>query len=206
MLVNFKEFWYLWIVFFIAVIVMVIVWRKAIIALTKRRRAFTAEMAFASNMGEKMKKYEVLTEEVLLSLPDNMIFEAVVANILSKYSKFEGGDIEKFNQLNLKQKYVCAVWYLFEDIKMDGLERFYRGNGDELTSIISDAFREVGEYKIANILEKVYKMFDVNCIEASYDEKVIKNAEIDYKNLIKELDIDKISSTYIKKNKAYFID
>ncbi len=190
---------YLWIILAVAVVLLVLMWRKASKTSKEHYRRQEELKQQLIHQAELKRDFEELTREKIENTPDDKLLEGAAACVqfhLERHIDME----ERFEQLPLPCKYIYTLEYLTEDTK-DGLYEFFKKNGEPLTGLASQAALEVFKSeRLSEIIKTEYDMSDDNNEEVSVDPDEILRLDGEFAEAIKEIDVSGLSAEYIREH------
>ncbi len=150
---------------------------------------------------ELRTRFENMTQEAFDNEEDQYLLDGVALYYQLKLQKAEDMN-EAFTKLPEAAKYAYALnIFYFEGGVLSG---FYRDNGEPLTSVLSQAFKAVGETELAQIAETLQPMFDEENESVSIDYKIIKTLDEKAEMLYNEHEFKLKVAAYIRNNKEAF--
>lgn len=179
-----RQYWYLWVIFFVLCIVLIIVWKKAAGVAKKRFSRFNESLAAAEREEALSKRYESLSLELLLEDSPSDVISGIALKV---QERLDGEpDIRKaFNELAEYEKRAYAMHYFFADSR-ERLSDFFRRNSAPLTPVALAAVRESSFLPARDIVLKLYPMLDEDNEGVSYDKKTVEELDQSYKSLDSE--------------------
>lgn len=194
--------WYLWVLLLILCIAALFLWRKALKASRERRERLKKEAEIWKRDFELRESYRELTENKLISTPEDELLHGVCMNI---QIKLEGApNMEKaFDALPTEKKYIYTLEYFDEDAKC-ALSRFFKNNGEPLLGLAAPALEAIGLFEYASLVNSLYPMFDPES-EVSVDYEKIAEVDSEFSTIYKSEKLLKCASDYIKNDKEIFL-
>ena len=191
-----QSYGYLLAILAAVIVLFVVVFYFAVRAYSKHMKAFKKEEAELKRLTALKEKYRTFDEKIIKNTHNDEILEGVALIYQLHLQKID--DIEgAFLALNEAQQYIYVLDIFVSDA---GVKAFFRENTDILRSRIVPALELIGLQAESEKVKIVSRMFDMNDLEASINEKTID--EVD--SYLSEIDIiSKIrhnSAEYIKEN------
>ena len=182
MIDNLKEFWYLWLIVVVLLVIAVFAMKKASAAVKKHNETMRSRDEELKRLKYLVDNYSSVTPESAqkadpCELIDGMA--AVLQRKLEKRGDFNG----EFESASVLEKKMYACHYFFEDVKDGKLSDWCRNNGEPLISLTLELISDIGENKLLSVMKKMYPMFDKNDDVTSYDESRIKELNSDFSKI-----------------------
>lgn len=111
------------------------------------------------------KKYAVMTEQLLSSVPDAELVRAVVANVMNKQDKRRPDVADQLPLLSRGRAAVYSVWLLCEETREQSLDVFFASPSRRFAEPAAHGFERIGALNCATALRTALR---------SYDEKAEK--------------------------------
>ena len=171
-------------------------------ALSRHNKEYKKREAEIKRLLELKEKYRNLTEDVILSAPENELLEGTALSyqlILQKLDDQEGA----FNEMNEFKKDIYALDVFVQDASV---KEFFSQNGDILRKRIVEAFNKIGMEDFAKKVSKIALMYDNDDDTVSYSEKEIAEFDkyIEEKDVLTQIKLK--SADYIKDNFGEFVN
>lgn len=194
--------WYYWLILVVALILTLIVWKKAMDASRIRREKLKKEAAIWQRDYDLRQKYSVLTDEKLKECEDSELLHAVAMNI--QVSLENANDMnEAFEKLPVEKKYVYTLEYFDEDVK-NSLSNFFKNNGAPLLPNITEALKAIDEDELNKYISILYPMYDPDS-DVSIDYEVVQKTDAQFKEIYDSQALYRKAAAYIKNNKEKFL-
>ncbi len=194
--------WYYWLILVVALILTLIVWKKAMDASRIRREKLKKEAAIWQRDYDLRQKYSVLTDEKLKECEDSELLHAVAMNI--QVSLENANDMnEAFEKLPVEKKYVYTLEYFDEDVK-NSLSDFFKNNGAPLLPNITEALKAIDEDELNKYISVLYPMYDPDS-DVSIDYEVVQKTDAQFKEIYDSQALYRKAAAYIKNNKEKFL-
>jgi len=204
MLENIRDFWYLYVLLFIFIIITIFVCIKAFDAASRHSKEVNALIAKAKRNEELRDAYKVLTAEIIANAPSAALFEGVALNMEAACQKTE--DTNGFyERLSDGQKKVYAFYYLASEAKEYGLSAFFKESSRPLTSDAVAAAKEFLSNDIFMIINEMFACYDEENESASVIPETVNKFDEEFKNLTNDIDLFTLAGEYIKNNASEFL-
>ena len=204
MLENMKNFWYLYILLFVFIVITIFVCMKAFGAASRHSKEVNAIIAKAKRNKELRDAYKELTAEIIANAPSATLFEGIALNMEAVCQKNE--DTNGFYEaLSDGQKKVYAFYYLASEAKEISLSAFFKQSGRPLTSDAVAAAKEFLNNEIYMIINEMFACYDEENENASVIPENIEKLNADFAQAIKDTDLFASGGEYIKKNSSEFL-
>ncbi len=168
-----SEYGYLIIVFIVVLIIFIFLLNKAAKAYSKHVSSYKAQEAEIKRLTALKEKYADFTLETLTSANKEEVLEGVTLIYqlyLQKQEKME----DEFLKFNPEAQNIYVLDVFVEDAS---LITFFSENTDILRSRIVPALQMIGFSEESKAVQKIWQMYDLNCEEASLNEKEIENID-----------------------------
>lgn len=195
--------WYLWLILFVAVIIAVFAWHKALSASRERREKLKKEGEIWKRDYDLRQKFSVLTEEKMKETADTDLLHGIAMNIQVALEN-EINMTESFRLLPEEKQFIYTLEYFDEDAKQS-LSTFFKNNGVPLVTLVPDALKAIGADKYLETLSTIVTMYDPDS-DVSVDYTIIAKADEKFKELYDSDELCRLAAQYIKKNKEIFLN
>lgn len=192
------EYWYLWLILAVLIIVTVIVIVFAGRALSSHNEETKKMLAEIDRLKALKDKYKVLTPEIVESADSKQLLEGMTAVLQARIEKAENPEAE-FSEFNNSQKYLYTLNYFVEDVN-ESLSFFFKNNGEELTELIIPALESVGVSEITDCVKTEYSMYDENNEDVSLDYALIEKTDRQFAKFYSEKELLESIKKYVKSN------
>lgn len=145
------------------------------------------------------KTYRILSRELLNSVPDEELVNAVIANLMGKLDKLRPDDYKAITVLSRGRCAVYSVWLTCHELKTDGLLTYLRGPSGRFAELAADGLELVGAAESAEALCAVRNL-DLS------DEEKLSFAEGQLMNAITREKPLELCCDYIRTNPDEFVD
>ncbi len=182
MLESMIEFWYLWLVAAVLVVVLIPVIIKTSKSVAKRNEANEKMQKEFERIKMLNEKYSELDREKVLSADAKELSEGVTAVLQYKLEKSQTPDADFLNEEKWKRE-VYALNYFDEDVTADSLSFFFRHNGGPLPQEAVNGIDSIGYDKIKSVVGQMYAMCDDKNESVSVDKNRIAELDEKFRNL-----------------------
>ncbi len=204
MLENIKDFWYLYILLFVFIVITAFVCKKAFGAASRHSKEVNALIAKAKRNKELREAYKELTAEIIANAPSDSLFEGIALNMEATCQKTE--DTKGFyNALTDGEKKVYAFYYLASEAKEFGLSAFFKESTRPLTSDAVEAAKEILSNDIYSVINKMFACYDEENESTSVIPETVNKLNEEFKILTKDVDLFAEGGKYIKTNAGEFL-
>ncbi|MBR4049103.1 MAG: hypothetical protein IKK09_01255 [Clostridia bacterium] len=204
MLENIKDFWYLYVLLIVFIIITIFVCIKAFGAASRHSKEVNALIAKAKRNKELRDSYKELSKEIIENAPAASLFEGVALNMEAACQKTE--DTNGFYEaLSDGQKKVYAFYYLASEAKEFGLSAFFKESSKPLTSDAVAAAKEFLNDDIYTVINEMFACYDEENESASVIPETVNRLNGEFKNLTNDIDLFALAGEYIKNNTSEFL-
>ncbi len=204
MLENIRDFWYLYVLLIVFIIITIFVCIKAFGAASRHSKEVNALIAKAKRNKELRDAYKDLTAEIIANAPAASLFEGVALNMEAACQKTE--DTNGFYEaLSDGQKKVYAFYYLASEAKELGLSAFFKESSRPLTSDAVAAAKEFLSSDIYTVINEMFDCYDEENESASVIPETVNRLNDEFKNRTKDIDLFTLAGEYIKNNTSEFL-
>lgn len=204
MLENMKEFWYLYVLLFVLIIVTVFMCNKAAAASARHKKEVNEIMEKAKRSKELRDAYKDLTAEIIQNAPAASLFEGIALTLEAECQKAENTD-RFYDSMTDGQKKIYSFYYLVSDAKESTLSAFFKSSYRPLTSDAVDAAKLILSGDIYDIIKEMFDCYDENNESASVIPQNIDRLNEEFEKLTKDIDLFALAGEYIKKNPDEFL-
>lgn len=192
------EFWYLWVIFGLLVVLTAVVIFFAARAVSSHNAETKKQLEELKRLKLLKDKYKSFDIQTIQSAEPYEVLEGACAVLQARIERAEDAEAE-FEKFNDAQKYIYTLWYFLEDVEQEGLSFFFKNNGAQLCSVISDALRAV-DYKSAEPpVNTLWSMFDEENEEVSMDLETLDKTDSQFLSTFDR-------NTFLMKIKQYILD
>ena len=162
------QFWYLWVIFGLLVIVTAVVIVFAARAVSSHNAETKKQLEELKRLKLLKDKYKGFDRKIIEEAEPFEVLEGACTVLQARIERAEDAEAE-FAGFNDAQKYVYTLYYFLEDVEKEGLSFFFKNNGAELCSVIGDALKAVDYRSAEPPVNKLWAMFDEKNEEAEMD-------------------------------------
>lgn len=194
------EYWYLWLVFAVLVIVTAVVIVFAGKAVSSHNEETKRILAELDRLKALKDKYKDLTPEKVEAAESKELIDGVNAVLQARIEKAEDDKVDaEFASFNNAQKNVYVLSLFIEDA-CENLSSYFDDFNIEFAKILLSALEAVGATDILALAEKEFEMFDDNNENVSLDKGLIKKTDEEFAEIYSENRLLEQIKTYIKNN------
>ena len=198
MLESITQFWYLWVVLLVLIVVTVFVCIKASKAVKRKNEILAKQHEQLKRYSELIEKYTELTPEKIENADTKELSEGVMCVLQHQVEKSENPDAEYENAEKWRRE-VYALFYFDEDVNADSLSFFFRNNGGPLPKEAVNGIKSIGYDKIQTVVGQMYAMCDDKNENVSFDKDRIDELDEKFRNLYD-------SDEFFEKVKLYILN
>ncbi len=147
------------------------------------------------------KKYAVMTEELLSSVPDTELVRAVVANVMNKQDKRRPDIASQLPLLSRGRSAVYSVWLLCEETRERSPDAFFASPSRRFAESAADGFERIGALNCATALRTTLRSYDEKAQKPLWDAVTTVFSEA-----IASEDPLALCVSYIRENPDEFVD
>ncbi len=205
MIENIQQYWYLYVLLVVLIIITAFVWKKAVGAASKHSKVINEQIAKAKRSKELLEAYKDLTAAVIEKAPANTLFEGVALSLEAQCQKSEDSN-SFYAQLNEAQKSVYAFYYLASDAKEQSLSAFFKASARPLTSDAVNAAEKILPENIFNTVKAMFDCYDEENENASVIPETVEKLNFEFSEASADLDFYALGGEFIKHNSSAFIN
>lgn len=198
MLESITQFWYMWVVLLVLIIVTVFVCIKASKAVKRKNEIMAKQHEQLKRYSEMIEKYTSLTTEKVENADSKELCEGVMCVLQHQVEKSENPDDEYANAEKWRRE-VYALYYFDEDVTAQSLSYFFRHNGGPLPKEAVNGIESIGYDKIKTVVGQMYAMCDDKNENVSFDKVRIEELDEKFGNLYN-------SDEFFEKVKLYIMN
>jgi hypothetical protein len=168
---------------------------------------------------EELKRYQLLTEKILDTVPDNNLMWAVFSNLSNKISKDYEKEYKTVMSWNKSQQAIYITWLLEGEVNNGGFNQFYSNSSGQFYKEAPDALKHIGANRFAELTNEANNVFEkdnlkitkdqdgtIEGFSKSYENNPLNDFDTKFYDLYKNENLEKIEIDYIRKHKTDFID
>lgn len=195
---NLSEYWYLWLIFVLLILVLIFVGKRAFRAAKHRRTVLDKQEKELSEYKYYIEKYTNASAQTLLDAPTGELVRAVALILQREMEKSDNFD-ECFNSAALWRKQLYALDVMLTDAGEQSLSSFFRNNSDVLFSPLFSLFDELDDKTIYPIIKRMFPMLDSKNDYVSYDARLVAELDEQFKERLDMEILDAEIKEYVKK-------
>lgn len=199
MLESIRDFWYLWVILLVLIIITVFVCIKASKAVKRKNEMMEKQHEQLKRYSEMIEKYKTLTPEKIENADAKELSEGVMCVLQHQVEKSENPDSEYENAEKWRRE-VYALFYFDEDVTADSLSFFFRNNGGPLPKEAVNGIESIGYDKIQTVVGQMYAMCDDKNENVSFDKDRIDELDEKFRNLYNSEEFFILVKNYIAEN------
>lgn len=198
----FKNYWYLVIVFVVVCVITAVIMYFAAKAYSRHQRDYRKQEKEIKRLLELKEKYQVLSENVIMSADENELLEGTALSYQLVLQKIEDNEAA-FEEMSDCKKDIYTLDVFVHDASV---KVFFSENGDILRKRIIGSLERIGMQDFASQLKSIALMFDVNDETVSYSvEKMEKfDEKMTEQDILTQIKLK--GAEYIKNNYDCFIN
>lgn len=196
------EYWYLWLVLAVLVIVTALVMRKASASGRARNEKIEAEKKEMERLRALRTEFKTLTEENAQNAEPAVLLEGVMICAQADIERAENMEAA-FAELPEARQLMYALFYFVTDSK-ERLSGFFRDNGEPLLSLSLKALSAVGAENLLSLVQSEFDMFDGGNETVSYDANELERLDREFGEQVDFTEILEKAKVYICKNYTHF--
>ncbi|AVI52193.1 hypothetical protein C5O00_13925 [Pukyongia salina] len=164
------------------------------------------------------KIYKYLTSEILDSIADDKLEQAIIDNIETKYQDGEQYTFDEISKLTKGQQAVFSTWWLEAEVNNGGFNQFYFNSSGQYGEMAEIGFMTIGAEKFSKLIKRANKIYSENkdqleeyddgtmeSFSESYIDNLFNDLETDFYKLFDIEKIGELRIKYIRENKNEFI-
>lgn len=161
--------------------------------------------------------YKTLTSEILDSISDDKLEQAIMDNIDTKFQDGEQYTLDKISKLTNGQQAVFSTWWLEAEVNNGGFNQFYFNSSGQFAEMAEIGFMTIGAKKFSELTKRANKIysenkerleeFDDGTMESSsesYKDNPLNDLDTEFYNLYDSEKIGQLRIKYIRENKNEF--
>ena len=138
------------------------------------------------------KIYNVLTLEILDSIPDDNLEQTIFDNIYEIIGDDYKNELKNIQGLSLGQQAFWSTWVLEGEVNNGGFNQFYFNSSGQYSKMAEVGFKTIGAEKFADLIIKSNNIYDENKKRLEeFDDGTMESFSESYKdNPLSELDTE----------------
>ena len=178
MLESLTQFWYMWLVLAVLIVITALVGMKASKAVKRKNEILQKQQEIIERYKMLVEKYSNLTLEIAENADAEELAEGVTSVLQYEIEKSENAD-EYYENAEKWRREVYALFYFNEDVSAESLSFFFRNNGGPLPKEAVNGIESIGCEKIKSVVGQMFAMCDDKNENVSFDKERI--AKLDEK-------------------------
>ena len=188
---------------------------------TKKDAEFEQFLEQTKNSIDEFKNrkiYKILTSEILDSISDDKLEQAIMDNIDTKFQDGEQYTLDKISKLTNGQQAVFSTWWLEAEVNNGGFNQFYFNSSGQFAEMAENGFMTIGAQKFSQLTKRANKIYSENkerlaefddgtmeSFSESYKDNPLNDLDTEFYNLYDSEKIGELRIKYIRENKNEFI-
>tara|TARA_Y100001934_G_C12255617_1_gene727369 strand:+ start:154 stop:771 length:618 start_codon:yes stop_codon:yes gene_type:complete len=161
--------------------------------------------------------YKTLTSEILDSISDDKLEQAIMDNIDTKFQDGEQYTLDKISKLTNGQQAVFSTWWLEAEVNNGGFNQFYFNSSGQFAEMAEIGFMTIGAKKFSELTKRANKIYSENkerleefddgtmeSFSESYRDNPLNDLDTEFYNLYDSEKIEQLRIKYIRDNKNEF--
>ncbi len=163
--------------------------------------------------------YDVLTNEIIDSVPDDQLLQTVYDNVVTKLPNDYRQEYETVLKWTPGQQAIFEICLMVGQVDNGGFNQFYYNASAQYSKLLPDALRLIGAEKFADLMERANKVYEqekeeitstqdgtIEGFSKSYEDNPLDDLDNEFYSLDKTENLAQIQTDYIRKHKEEFID
>ncbi len=165
------------------------------------------------------KIYKVLTPEIIESISDDDLEQAVFDNIYENIKNDFDNEFQNIKKLSEGQQSFWSTWILEGEVNNGGFNQFYYNSSGQFAKMAEIGFKTIGAEKYAELTYHANKIFvenknrlekfDDGSLESfseSYKDNPLNKLDDEFYELGSKENISELRIKYIRKNAPQFVN
>ena len=199
MLESIIEFWYLWAIVAVLIIVLIPVFIRVSKSVKKRNEETEKLRKDFERIKNLKEKYAVITKDSAENADAKELCEGVTAVLQYKLEKSQTPDAD-FEAEEKWRREVFSLFWFDEDVTGNSLSYFFRHNGEPLPKEAVNGIESIGYDKIKSVVSQMYAMCDDKNENVSFDKNRIAELDEKFRNLYDRDEFFGLVKKYITDN------
>jgi hypothetical protein len=162
---------------------------------------------------ENRKIYEKLSTEIIETISDDKLEQAIMDNIDTNFENGEPYTLEKISKLTKGQQAVFSTWWIEAEVNNGGFNQFYFNSSGQFAEMAKIGFKTIGAEKFSDLTKRANKIyienkqrleeFDDGTMESfseSYKDNPLNDLDTEFYELYKSENIGDLRIKYIREN------
>jgi hypothetical protein len=163
--------------------------------------------------------YKKLTEDILLSIPDDVLEQAVIDNIQSKMRADFRNQYEIVTRLSKGRQAIYTTFYLEAEVCNGGFNQYFYNSTGRFAQEAFQGLVQIGAVKLTDLMNQAISLYQANeekitqeqdgsleGFSKSYEDNPLNELDDNFYTLKKEENLSALRINYIRKNPKEFID
>ena len=179
---------------------------------------FLEQSKYSIDEFNNRKIYKKLTIEILDSIPDDKLEQAIMDNIDTRFQDGEQYTLNKISELTNGQQAVFSTWWLEAEVNNGGFNQFYFNSSGQFADMAEIGFLTIGADKFSELTKRANKIYSENkerleefddgtmeSFSESYKDNPLNDLDTEFYKLYDSEKIGELRIKYIRENKNEFI-
>ncbi len=198
MIESMRDYWYMWLILLVLIVITVFAIKKASAAVKKHNATIRQQEAELERYKFLLDKYTDITGTVAAECDAAELTEGITAVLQRQIEKAVHLN-EEFDNAEEWRKTVYSLYYFAEDCETS-LSFFFKNNGDPIPALAVKGVGEINENKISSCVALQYSMFDDNNENVSLDQNRVSELDEKFRERYDKNQFFESLKAYIVKN------
>lgn len=158
MIESITQFWYMWVVLLVLIVVAIFVCIKASKAVKRKNEIMAKQHEELKRYKMLVEKYKELNAQTAENADAKELAEGVTAALQYELEKSDNPD-EAYENAEKWRREVYALFYFDEDV-FTSLSFFFKNNGGPLPRVAVDGLVSIGDEKLHSLAASMFSMYD----------------------------------------------
>lgn len=167
---------------------------------------------------ENRKIYKELTTEILNSIPDDKLEQAIFDNIYEIIGDDYENELNNVKKLSKGQQAFFSTWIIEGEVNNGGFNQFYFNSSGQYAKMAEMGFMTIGAEKFSELTKRANKIYAANkerleefddgtmeSFSESYKDNPLNDLDTEFYNLYDSEKIGELRIKYIQENTKEFI-
>jgi hypothetical protein len=163
------------------------------------------------------KIYKKLTPEIITTIPDDKLEQAIMDNIDTYFENGEHYTLNKISKLTKGQQAVFSTWWLEAEVNNGGFNQFYFNSSGQYAEMAEIGFKTIGAEKFSELTLRANNIFTENkerleefddgtmeSFSESYKDNPLNDLDTEFYKLYDSENISDLRIKYIRENNKEF--
>jgi hypothetical protein len=163
------------------------------------------------------KIYKKLTPEIITTIPDDKLEQAIMDNIDTYFENGEHYTLDKISKLTKGQQAVFSTWWLEAEVNNGGFNQFYFNSSGQYAEMAEIGFKTIGAEKFSELTLRANNIFTENkerleefddgtmeSFSESYKDNPLNDLDTEFYKLYDSENISDLRIKYIRENNKEF--